>query len=421
MVSKGLAHARGPVVLSMWLAALAAVLLSTAGCGPSTAAGGGPGGPPPVSVVSAVTRDVQEFDEYSARLEAPQTVDLRARVPGTLERVHFRDGQRVKKGELLFTIDSRGFAADTARVQAQRNAAVTALELARAEAARAEKLLPMQAVSVQEIDQLRAAVRNAEANVAASNAALRSAELNQGYTRITSPIDGRVGRSNVSIGNLVSTGDPVLATVVSTDRIYAYFDASESTFLKYVRSANVGNRQAASPVLMGLANEQGFPHQGQLDFVDNRLSPATGSIRGRAVFDNKAGVFTPGLSARLKLVGSANYSATLVPERAITTDQTRKVVLVVGQNNMVEPREVQLGALIDGMRVVKGLKTGERVIVEGQQRAFPGAPVTPQPMKTDAKGLPLPPQQQQAGQPPGGGGGGGSDGGAPAASAPAKS
>jgi RND family efflux transporter MFP subunit len=324
----------------------------------------------------------------------------------------------VKKGALLFTIDSRGFAADTARVQAQRTAAVTALELARAEAARAEKLLPMQAVSQQEVDQLRAAVRNAEANVAATNAALRSAELNQGYTRITAPIDGRVGRSNVSVGNLVSAGDPVLATVVSTDRIYAYFDASESTFLKYVRTVGAGSKEASGPVLMALANEQGFPHTGKLDFVDNRLNPATGSIRGRAVFDNKAGNFTPGLSARLKLVGSANYSATLVPERAITTDQTRKVVLVVGANNMVEPREVKPGALIDGMRVVQGLKTGERVIVEGQQRAFPGAPVTPTPMKVDAKGLPLPPQQQQAGQPPGGGGAAPAD---PPASAPKKS
>jgi RND family efflux transporter MFP subunit len=372
------------------------------GCAPTNAAGGGPGGPPPVSVVGAVTRDVQEFDEYSARLEAPETVDLRARVGGTLEAVHFRDGQRVRRGDLLFTIDSRVFAAELARAQAQRNAAQTALELSRAEIARAEKLLPMQAVSQQEIDQLRAGVRNAEANLAATGAAVRAAELNVGYTRITSPITGRVGRSNVTAGNLVGAGDPVLATVVSTERVYAYFDASETTFLRYVRAAQDGSRpssrETANPVAMGLANEQGFPHQGRMDFVDNRLNPATGSIRGRAVFDNKAGLFTPGLSARIKLVGSAPYNATLIPERAITTDQTRKVVLVVGNNNMVEPREVQLGALIDGMRVVKGLKTGERVIVEGQQRAFPGAPVTPQALKTDARGMPLPPAQQA--QPP---------------------
>ena len=313
--------------------------------------------------------------------------------------MHFRDGQRVKKGDLLYTIDARAFAADVARAQAQRNAAQTALELSRAEAARAEKLLPMQAVSQQEIDQLRAAIRNADANVAAASAAVRTAELNVGYTRISSPITGRVGRSNVTAGNLVTAGDPVLATVVSTERIYAYFDASETTFLRYVRGAQDGtrpsSRETANPVAMGLANEPGFPHAGKMDFVDNRLNPATGSIRGRAVFDNKEGRFTPGLSARIKLVGSAPYSATLVPERAITTDQTRKVVLVVGEKNLVEPREVQLGALIEGMRVVKGLKTGERVVVEGQQRAFPGAPVTPQALKTDANGMPLPAAQQQ--------------------------
>jgi len=367
----------------------------TSGCTRTEAAGGPPGGPPPVSVVSAVTREVQDFDEFSARLEAPDTVDLRARVAGTLERVHFREGQRVRRGELLFTIDPRPFAAEVARAEAQLAAARTQSELSRTELARAEKLLPIQAVSQQEIDQLRAALRNGEASVRALEAALQAAQLNLGFTRISSPIDGLVGRANVSAGNLVGVGEPVLTTVVSVDRVYAYFDASEAVYLKVGAAARAGTRpgarDAANPVLLALANEEGFPHRGRLDFVDNRLNPSTGSVRARAVFDNKEGRFTPGLSARVKLVGSGRYSATLVPERAITTDQTRKVVLVVGANNLVEPREVKLGALIDGMRVVQGLKTGERVIVEGQQRAFPGAPVTPQPLRTDDKGLPLPP------------------------------
>ncbi|WP_255355230.1 efflux RND transporter periplasmic adaptor subunit [Pelomonas sp. Root1217] len=194
-------------------------------------------------------------------------------------------------------------------------------------------------------------------------------------------------------GNLVGVGDPVLTTVVSSDKVYAYFDASEATYLKYMRAARDGSRnssrETANPVQMGLSNEQGYPHTGKMDFVDNRLNPATASIRGRAVFDNKQGLFTPGLFARIKLVGSGNYQAVVVPDRAITTDQTRKIVLIVGPNNIVQPRPVTPGALIDGMRVVDDVKAGEMVIVDGLLRAFPGAPVTPQVLKVDDKGMPI--------------------------------
>ncbi|MFM2400464.1 MAG: hypothetical protein RL341_2621, partial [Pseudomonadota bacterium] len=186
------------------------------------------------------------------------------------------------------------------------------------------------------------------------------------------------------------------------DRVYAYFDASEAVYLRYARAAREGtrasSRETANPVMMGLSNEEGFPHQGKMDFVDNRLNPATGSMRGRAVFDNKDDLYTPGLFARLKLVGSGSYQATLVPDRAISTDQTRKVVMVVGAGNVVEPREVKTGVAIDGMRVVTGVKAGENIIVDGLQRAFPGAPVTPQVLKVDDKGMPIfaPPPQQGA-------------------------
>ena len=365
------------------------------GCGQSSSEAKpnqGGGGPPPVSVAPVTKRVVQEFDEFTARLEAIDTVDIRARVAGTLDKVHFREGQKVKKGEVLFTIDPRPFVMETARVEAQIAAARTQWGLAKSELARAEKLLPMQAISLQEVDQLRAAVRNGETSIQAAQAALNVAKLNLSFTRIASPIDGRISRA-VTPGNLVNAGEPVLTTIVSMDRVYAYFDASEATYLKYVRAARDGarpsSREAANPVLMGLSDEEGYPHQGSMDFVDNRLNPATGSMRARAVFDNADNRFTPGLSARIKLVGSGSYEATLVPDRAITTDQTRKIVMVVGANNMVEPREVKPAALIDGMRVVTGVKAGENIIFEGLQRAFPGAPVTPQVMKVDEKGMPI--------------------------------
>lgn len=366
------------------------------GCGQSSSEAKpnqGGGGPPPVSVAPVTKRVVQEFDEFTARLEAIDTVDIRARVAGTLDKVHFREGQKVKKGEVLFTIDPRPFVMETARVEVQIAAARTQWGLAKSELARAEKLLPMQAISLQEVDQLRAAVRNGETSIQAAQAALNVAKLNLSFTRITSPIDGRISRAAVTPGNLVNAGEPVLTTIVSMDRVYAYFDASEATYLKYVRAARDGarpsSRETANPVLMGLSDEEGYPHQGSMDFVDNRLNPATGSMRARAVFDNADNRFTPGLSARIKLIGSGSYEATLVPDRAITTDQTRKIVMVVGANDMVEPREVKPAALIDGMRVVTGVKAGENIIFEGLQRAFPGAPVRPQVMKVDEKGMPI--------------------------------
>ncbi|NML63453.1 efflux RND transporter periplasmic adaptor subunit [Massilia sp. RP-1-19] len=349
---------------------------------------------PTVSVAPVVKRQVQEFDEFTGRLEAPHTVDVRSRVAGTLVRVHFKEGQLAKKGDPLFTVDPRPYAAEVARAEAQLQSARTQSELSKSELARAEKLVAVRGVSAQELDQLKAAAANSGSSIRAGEAALTQARLNLEFTKITAPVDGRTSRANVTEGNLVNVGDPVLTTVVSTDRVYAYFDASEALYLKYMRAAREGTRPSSrdtpSVIYLGLANEQGFPHQGKMDFVDNRLSPATASLRGRAVFDNKDGLFTPGLFVRLKLVGSGNYSATVVADRAVTTDQTRKVVLVIGKNNIVEQREVKPGALIDGMRVVEGVKEGELVIVDGLLRAFPGAPVTPQVLKVDDKGMPIP-------------------------------
>jgi len=370
------------------------LVLTLAACGKGDDGGQHAGGPPPVSVAPVVQREVQEFDEFTARLEAPDTVDIRSRVAGMLTKVHFREGQVVKKGDRLFTIDPRPFAAEAARLEAQLLAAKTQGELNRTELARAEKLVAVRGVSQQEIDQLRAALASAQASVKAAEAALVQARLNLEFTNITAPVTGRTSRANITEGNLVSVGDPVLTTVVSSDRVYAYFDASEAIYLKYMRSAREGSRQSSrdtpNEVRLGLANEEGFPHAGKMDFVDNRLNPATASMRGRAVFDNKDGLYTPGLFARLQLVGSGKYTATMVMDRAISTDQTRKVVLIVGKNNIVDQREVKTGALIGGMRAVTGVKPGELVIVDGLLRAMPGAPVTPQQLKVDDKGMPIP-------------------------------
>jgi RND family efflux transporter MFP subunit len=379
-------HFRKARALRLSLLAVAAAM--SGGCNPSNAQGG-PGGPPPVSVAPVTQRALQTSEDFSARIEAQATVELRSRVAGTVDRVHFKDGQRVAKGALLFTIDPKPFAAEVERAQAQLASTRTQAELAKAELARAEKLLPMQAVSAQEVDQLRAAERNAQAAERSARAALNTAQLSLGYSRITAPVAGRISRANITPGNLVGVGDPVLSTIVASDTVQVWFDASESSFLKVSQAMRAGG--AAPTVTVGLANEEGYPHTGTVDFVDNRLNPATGSIRVRAILDNKDGRFTPGLSARVRLASGVAAPSTLVPERAIGTDQTRKVVMVVGEKNIVMPREVKLGALFDGMRAVTGVKAGELIIVDGLQRAFPGAPVTPTVLKVDDKGMPIVP------------------------------
>jgi RND family efflux transporter MFP subunit len=390
-------HFRKARAVRLLLLAIAAALCG--GCNPSNAQGG-PGGPPPVSVAPVTQRSLQSSEDFSARIEAQATVELRSRVAGTVDRVHFKDGQRVAKGALLFTIDPKPFAAEVDRAQAQLASTRTQAELAKAELARAEKLLPMQAVSAQEVDQLRAAERNAQAAEKAARAALNTAQLSLGYSRITAPVAGRISRANITPGNLVSVGDPVLSTLVASDTVQVWFDASESSFLKISQAMRAGG--PAPTVAVGLSNEDGLPHTGTVDFVDNRLNPATGSIRVRAILDNKDGRFTPGLSARVRLASGTAAPSTLVPERAIGTDQTRKVVMVVGEKNVVTPREVKLGALADGMRVVSGVKAGELIIVDGLQRAFPGAPVTPTVLKVDDKGMPIVPPPAPPAAPGGG-------------------
>ena len=400
--------------LAAFAAAALAICLLATGCGePAEAQGGSAPQAPPVSVAPAVQRAVAESEEFSGRLEATELVDLRPRVSGSVLKVHFTDGATVRKGDLLFTIDPRPFEAELARAQAQAGAAKARSELALSEVARATKLLESQAVSRQEFDQLTSGSRTSQADVQSAEAALRVARLNLEYTQVRAPISGRVSRAFITAGNIVVADQSVLTSIAGVDKVYAYFDGSEQTYLRL--KAESAGRQAPK-VRMALANEQGFPHAGQVDFVDNRLNPQTGAIRLRASFDNTSGLFTPGLSAKLRMESPIAREAVLVPERAIGTDQTKKFVYVVGADGQPQFREIKLGALIDGMRVVQGgVKAGENVVVDGLQRVMPGMPVTAQVLKVDANGMPIMPV------PPGPPGrGGGDPGNADAKGEPAK-
>jgi multidrug efflux system membrane fusion protein len=380
------------------------------GCDPSQAQGGPPMAPP-VSVAPAVKRSVQESDEFTGRLEATETVDIRARVGGTLEKIHFTEGQLVTKGQLLYTLDARAYWAEVARAKAQLNAARTAAELAGTEETRAQKLLAEKAISQQESEQLGASSRNAKANVQAAQAAVQVATLNVDHSQIRAPITGVASRTLVTVGNLVAPGEQVLTTLVSQDKVYAYFDVPEQTYLRYAQAS--GNDRKP-PVQMGLANETGYPHAGQIDFFDNRLNPATGGIRARAVFDNTKLHLIPGLFARLKLTSGTLGEAVLVAERAIGTDQSKRFVWVVGDDKMPQFRQVTLGSLNDGMRVVtQGLKAGELVVVSGLQRVRPGAPLSPEVLQVDEQGRPIEKPPAPAGGAPA------AKGAAPGASAPA--
>ena len=364
------------------------VLLPLGGCAPPADAQGGPPQAPPVSVAPAVQRSVSDSEEFSGRLEAIDFVELRPRVAGTIDKVHFVDGALVRKGDLLFTIDPRPFEAEVARAQSQLASTKAKSELAQSELARAKTLLAQQAASKEEVDQLSSGSRTSQADIQGAQAALRVASLNLGYTQVRAPIAGRVSRAQITAGNLVNE-QSVLTSIAGVARVYAYFDGSEQTYLQ-LRALKADAK--APRVVMGLANETDYPHAGQLDFVDNRLNPQTGAIRMRASFDNARGQFTPGLAARLRMESPVAYNAVLVPDRAIGTDQSKKFVFVVAADGKPQFREVKPGALFEGMRVVQGnLKPGENVVVDGLQRIQPGMTVAPQVLKVDAQGMPIVP------------------------------
>jgi RND family efflux transporter MFP subunit len=344
---------------------------------------GGPGGPPPtVTVAAPLLKPIVDWDDYIGRFEARQSVEVRPRVSGYVTSVDFRDGEFARAGELLFTIDPRPFQAslDQARAEAQR--ARASADLARTSFARSETLLAGNAVSREEFDTARATLAQAQAALAAANATVAARTLDVGFTRVTAPIAGRLSDRRVDVGTFVTAGTTPMTTVVTLNPIHFVFTGSEAVYLKYQRANRAGTRPSSrvspNPVEIRLADETDYRWRGKMDFVDNAIDLGSGTIRGRAVVANPDGFLTPGLFGHMRLLGSGAYQGMLIPEDAVVTDQTRKVALVVGADGVVVPRVVQLGPLVDGLRVVRGgLKTDDRVIIEGVQRARPGTKVTP--------------------------------------------
>lgn len=342
--------------------------------------------PPKVTVSKPLTKEVIEWDEYTGRLEAVDSVDVRARVSGYLESIHFKDGQMVNKGDLLFVIDPRPYQAELDRAKAELNLSEARLKLAENNYVRAKTLLSSRAISEEEADTRASEQRVALATVERAKAQVKEAELDVEFTHVKAPISGLISRKYVTEGNLINggTGGTLLTTIVSLDPIYSYFEADEKSYLKYKRRAEEGKRPSPrqeenNPAYMEVGNETGFPHKGYVDFVDNRLDPATGTIRMRGVFPNPGNKLTPGLFARMKIMGSGKYEAVLLPDEAVGSDQSQKYVLVVNDENTAEYRKVVLGPLINGLRVIKeGIMPGDRVVVKGLQRVLPGTKVNPE-------------------------------------------
>lgn len=360
-------------------------LLILSGCGKGGQGAGGPPAAPQVVVSQPLKKNVQEWDEYTGRFAALEEVEIRARVSGYLTAVNFKDGQIVFKGDPLFTIDPRPYqaAADIARAGvAQAQASV---QLAQRELDRARDLRQTQAVSQSVLDNRAQQLQNAQAQLLGAQAQVRAAELDLEFTSVKAPVTGRVSNHRVSVGNLVSGGSAqstLLTTIVSLDPIQFYFDADQASYLRYVRQSRNGERVSSrdnpNPVILALPDEQGFVHKGYIDFVDNQIDDGTGTIRVRALFDNADMVLTPGMFARLRLVGRPNYDGLLLPDAAIGTDQNRRFVYVLDKDNKATYRGVTTGPLIDGLRVIRdGLVETDKVVVAGLQRVKPGAPVTP--------------------------------------------
>ncbi|MGX5732586.1 efflux RND transporter periplasmic adaptor subunit [Pseudoxanthomonas beigongshangi] len=379
-----------------FLALGAASVLSLAilaGCSGGQASEAGAPPPPSVSVAPVLIKPVSQWDEFSGRIEAIENVELRPRVSGYIDRVNYTEGQEVKKGDVLFTIDARSYRADLARAQAELARARTQAELGRSEAERARKLSELQAISTEEYEQRRAAAAQAQANVAAAQAAVDSARLNLEWTQVRAPINGRAGRALVTAGNLVTAGDSasVLTTLVSLDKVHVHFDADERAFLRYAEMARKGERPSERdgkvPVQVALADDQGFPYSGTVDFLDNQVDRSTGTIRARAVLDNQDRLFTPGLYARVRLLGSGEFKAALVDDKAVLTDQDRRYVYVVDKEGKAQRRDVKLGRMVQGLRIIEqGLAAGDRVIISGVQKVFfPGMPVNAKLVAMDAK------------------------------------
>lgn len=382
------------------LAAAVLIAVAVAACGSQAAPNAGMPPPPEVSVATVVSKNVRQWDEFNGRVSAVETVELRPRVSGYVERVAYQEGQEVRKGDLLFVIDQRRYRAALDQALADLDRARSEARLAQAQSRRAQTLIDAKAISREEFEARSAATAQGGAGVRAAEAAVAAARLDLQFTQVRSPIDGRAGRAIVTEGNLAQADATLLTTVVSVDPVHVYFETDEQTFLRYSELARKGERAGTkNPVRVGLATDTGHPHTGTVDFIDNQVDPRTGTIRARAVLDNKARVFTPGLFARVQLEGSGQFKAMLIDDKAVMTDQDRKYVYVVGPKNAAMRKDVVLGPVVDGLRVVEsGLGPQDRVIVHGVQKVFfPGMPVAP---KQIAMGAPPPvPPTATAGAP----------------------
>jgi len=364
------------------LGSIAAMVLSA--CGSPEAASHAEAPPAPqVSVAQVVNERITEWDEFTGRLQAPQTVNVVPRVSGYIEQIHFSEGALVNKGDLLVQIDPQPFAAEVARLKAELQSAQSASALAENEYIRAEKLSAARAISAELLDTRLARKQQTAANVASVRAALQRAELDLSYTRITAPISGRVSYAQITAGNYVNAGQSQLTSLVSTEKMYAYFDVDEQSYLKYLRLSEDGKRAdtrdaTANPVYMALADDSDYQHIGNVDFVDNSVNQQTGTIRIRASFANSDNNLLPGLFARIKLVGSESYQGILIDEKAIGTDLNNKFVLVVNAENQLEYRAVKLGEKINGLRIVReGLAATDKIVVNGLQRVMPNIQIEP--------------------------------------------
>ncbi|HEY6123734.1 MAG TPA: efflux RND transporter periplasmic adaptor subunit [Steroidobacteraceae bacterium] len=359
---------------------LAAMILAS--CARNEAADA-PAAPPTVQAAKVVSKSITEFDEFTGRFEAVERVEVRPRVSGYVMSTRFAQGHEVRKGDILYVIDARPYQATLKHAQAELTRARTQAALAESERVRATKLIEKRAISQEEFDARTSGTEQAAANLQAAEAAVESAALDLSFTEVRAPISGLVGRAEITAGNLVSGGQTLLTTVVSIDPIYVSFDGDEQVYLKNVgmelRGETKSQRNTQNPVWAGLADEQGHPHEGVMVFLDNELDPATGTIHARGLFKNADRRFTPGMFARVKLIGSGKYDALLINDSSIGTDQSVKFVLRIGADNKIEYTPVKLGPLVDGLRVVReGLKANDVIVVKGLQQVRPGMPVTPQ-------------------------------------------
>ena len=370
------------------LAAALALATLLVGCGDSAQQKAAAPPPPTVTVAKPTQRTVSDYDEYVGRFAALDSVEVRARVSGYLDSVDFKDGQMVKQGDLLFTIDKRPFQTALDQSRANRQLAQSNLTFTESDLKRAQQLVTEKTITEQVFEQRSQAFRNAQASFAAASAAVRQAELDMQFTELRAPIDGRIGDRRVSPGNLVTGGTSgnttLLATIVSQDPIHFEFTFDEASYLRYERmakeGADVASRGPGVNVSLKLIDEKDFTHEGRMDFVDNAIDRSTGTIRGRALFKNPNSVFTPGMFARVRVPASPPYQALLVPDTALGTEQAKRYLLVVGADDMVTMKYVIVGQVVDGgLRVIKeGLAADDRVIVDGLMRARAGIKVTPQ-------------------------------------------